>query len=60
MCAAWGATEVGEAGDEGTTQGLVVRPPGVVVIPPTSVLGCRTAWAHGHTASLYTREHLTT
>jgi hypothetical protein len=47
--AAWGAAEfvdatqeaieVGEAGDEGSTQGMVVGPPGLTIRLPTSVWG---------------------
>jgi hypothetical protein len=33
------AIEVGEAGDEGSTQGLVVGPPGLTIRLPTSVWG---------------------
>jgi hypothetical protein len=34
----WGTVEVGEADDDRATWGRVVRPPGVAVGRPTSVL----------------------
>jgi hypothetical protein len=38
MGAAWGAAEVDEARNKEVTMGRAVRPPGVVVRPPATVL----------------------
>jgi hypothetical protein len=39
MGARWGVAKVGEAGDEGIVQGLVVEPLRLTVRPPTSIRG---------------------